>query len=362
LLDGRAVLDRECIWTIVRSRGSLCHHDAYAKVLETVLVGPRFLLVPSFALLVVACFVIGVFLPFAAGPLVGSRFTTHVWYTYLIATLLTSHLLAAALLRAGLRLFPLRADLSIRRRVVAVSGWTFALTLALAGATASRFRHSTMDLIWGNPWPLVEFDGSVLLVLAAGRFLGLHQRVGRLSDRPFILFLRRFAGFSDRSVFVEILRAAPRGVPVYVVAGPMRDAAPWDPFLLCFHGMRVVRTISSSPVFGQTTDDAWTTAVARLVKSARCIVIDISDLSTPCGLKLTLQRPAMRVLLFGFVRLGVDPTSIPALPPESCITRRAGWQACQDSSLGSRSAASQLLWRFLECGERPYLWTMAIGR
>jgi hypothetical protein len=265
-------------------------------------------------------------LPFAAGPLVGALYTTHVWPLYLFTTFAASYLLAPALLRAALRLFPLRADGARRTATLRAAATIILLCVALAVYAASQFRDSTMSIIFGGHEPLILFSASVLTGIAAAAFFSIHWRAPRLLQKPFVLFLRRFGGFSDRSAFIEILRAAPPGIPVCIVGGPMGDASAWDPFLLCFYGRKWRATLRSSPVFVTTNDAEWVAAVSRFVDAAHLVLIDISDTTDSLQIEVQLasQRAPNAVL---WLRWSGSDVTLPTTSEKRFLPYQKSWLA-----------------------------------
>ncbi len=96
-------------------------------------------------------------------------------------------------------------------------------------------------------------------------------------DRPYVLFLRSFSKFSDRTVISLVLRQAAVGRPVVFLVPIRSRAADWNPFLVGFAGMRLLHPFRSVPVIVKTPNAEWEEAIQLLIRRAQTVVLDISE-------------------------------------------------------------------------------------
>jgi hypothetical protein len=96
-------------------------------------------------------------------------------------------------------------------------------------------------------------------------------------EKPFVLFLRRFSHFSDRTVQHALLQCAPAGKPVVFLTPTRSRAGDWDPFRVGFSGLKLWRPIHSMPVILRSTDEDWKQAAQELINHAQSIILDVSE-------------------------------------------------------------------------------------
>lgn len=116
----------------------------------------------------------------------------------------------------------------------------------------------------------------------------LHAHPGRFLTGQFILYLRRFSGFADRTIISEVLKAAPAGVPVVFIASPQNQPRNWDPFVWAFSGLRLRHPVVSVPVQLRTPDEDWESVIARLIANAGIVVIDRTESSDSVAKEIRL--------------------------------------------------------------------------
>jgi hypothetical protein len=122
---------------------------------------------------------------------------------------------------------------------------------------------------------------AVLCVCCVAVLLVLHYRKPRgFLDRPFVLFLRRFSTFSDRAVIGLILNKAPSGVPVVFLTPIISRPADWDPFVVGFAGLKILRPWRSMPIVLRASNDEWQSAAEELIRRAQTILLDTSETSS----------------------------------------------------------------------------------
>jgi hypothetical protein len=111
---------------------------------------------------------------------------------------------------------------------------------------------------------------------AVGPLILRHPRPRAFLDRPFVLFLRRFSTFADRTVVALILRQAKAGVPVVFLTPTRSRPRDWDPFLVGFAGLKFLRPLGSVPMVLRARDDDWQRGANELVDRAQTILVDTS--------------------------------------------------------------------------------------
>jgi hypothetical protein len=199
---------------------------------------------------------------------------------------------AVALARFALRIWPLDASEMPRRGCVA---WQ----RRLGYAVVLFFLLDAIGIIWMrlamegyfSPGEPAEGRGFVFLFASTWAGWGMtiagaaalsswaHSHPGYFRRRPFILYLRRFSGFADRTIVAEVLKAAPPGVPVVFIASPQSVARNWDPFVWAFAGLRLRHPLLSLPVQLRTSDEEWEKTIASLAAKAAMVVMDVTERS-----------------------------------------------------------------------------------
>lgn len=95
----------------------------------------------------------------------------------------------------------------------------------------------------------------------------------------FVLILRRFSTFSDRSLISAILQKIDKRVSKVYIIPYYSKPKDWDPFLIGFAGLKWSNPIRSIPVYLSADNNDWQTAAKELIKQSKKIFIDITDLS-----------------------------------------------------------------------------------
>ncbi len=122
--------------------------------------------------------------------------------------------------------------------------------------------------------------------------LALRDRYWRGADspKPYILFLRCFLSFADRSLFGTILSIAPSGIPVALFTSPREEVVVWDPYMIAFSGVRLYKPIRNLPRFYGAHDKTWPSEVSKLIRDAACVVVDLGKLSPALRLEFGLLQ------------------------------------------------------------------------
>jgi hypothetical protein len=115
---------------------------------------------------------------------------------------------------------------------------------------------------------------------AIGPLILRHWKPRAFLDRPFVLFLRRFSTFSDRTVIALVLKQAPSGVPVVFLTPRLSRPGDWDPFVVGFVGLKVLHPWKSVPIVLRASDDDWRPAADELIRRAQTILLDTSETSS----------------------------------------------------------------------------------
>ena len=112
---------------------------------------------------------------------------------------------------------------------------------------------------------------------AVGPLLVRHRRPRAFLESPFVLFLRRFSTFSDRTIVALVLRQAKAGVPVVFLTPTHSRPKDWDPFVVGFAGLKLQHPLRSVPMILRARDDDWQRAAEELISRAQTIVVDMSE-------------------------------------------------------------------------------------
>jgi hypothetical protein len=174
----------------------------------------------------------------------------------------------------------------------------FILVMLLAGTlgVVAGARETTK---WDEPLIFACVAGGALFVIlwtigAIGPLILRHNSPRAFLHRPFVLFLRRFSTFSDRTVEALILRQAKAGVPVVFLTPTRSRSKDWDPFLVGFAGLKLLHPLRSVPIVLRARDDDWQRAANELVDRAQTILVDISEGSASLGTETEMIDKARR--------------------------------------------------------------------
>ena len=114
------------------------------------------------------------------------------------------------------------------------------------------------------------------IIGAVGPLILRHVRPRAFLHRPFVLFLRRFSTFSDRTLVSLILKEAKDGVPVVFLTPARSRPKDWNPFLVGFAGLKLRHPLRSVPIVLRARDDSWQRVADELIIRAQMILIDAS--------------------------------------------------------------------------------------
>jgi hypothetical protein len=153
--------------------------------------------------------------------------------------------------------------------------------------------------MWDKPLILAAVAGGVLFLIlwtigAVGPLILRRNSPRAFLDRPFVLFLRRFSTFSDRTVVALILRQAKAGAPVVFLTPTLSRPKDWDPFLVGFAGLKLLHPLRSVPMVLRARDDDWQRVADELIDRAQTILVDISEGSAALGTEAEMINKARR--------------------------------------------------------------------
>lgn len=119
-----------------------------------------------------------------------------------------------------------------------------------------------------------------------------HLRPLSFLHRPYVLFLRRFSKFSDRTVINLVLRQTPANKPVVFLVAPRSRMGDWNPFLLGFAGMKLLHPFRSVPLCVKSKNTEWEEAIQTLIKQAQFVIVDTSEKSEAIETELEMINRA----------------------------------------------------------------------
>lgn len=170
-----------------------------------------------------------------------------------------------------------------------------------------------------------------LIWFAAFSFLVIKRHLKPLSflDRPYVLFLRRFSKFSDRTVINLVLRQTPASKPVGFLVPPRSRAGDWNPFLVGFAGMKLLHPLRSVPLVVTSKNTEWENAIQQLITRAQFVVVDISERSSAIETELEMINQAgcwqKTILLEEVSKKTSEPDSMTGSEGHQIIHYRKSW-------------------------------------
>jgi hypothetical protein len=186
------------------------------------------------------------------------------------------------------RVFPVRAGARPRWGLILA---LLALAAPVAGglATPPFLQEMFVQVV-----PLVVLIGSVITWTIVWQ-----TRTTRSSIAPYVLFLRRFSTFADRSVLSALLSALPPGLRTVFLTPRTEALANFSPVVVAFSGTRLRRPFRSCPIPLSARDVEWEDQIEDLLRASSCVVVDASEVSPAMEREVELVRrllPADRVL------------------------------------------------------------------
>ena len=153
-------------------------------------------------------------------------------------------------------------------------------------------------------------------------------RTTRSLDVPFILFLRRFSSFSDRSLLTALLRSRPSGYRTAFLAPPTEAAANFSPMVVAFSGTRLRRPLASCPIPLAARSVEWEDNIEDLAGAAACVVVDSSDRSPAIGREIEIvQRAVSPEKVLWLADAAVPATDGPPSTAGRAVQYQRSWRA-----------------------------------
>lgn len=240
----------------------------------------------------------------------------------------TGFIPAIALARFALRIWPLDASEVPRRHCIVWQrrlGYSAGIGVVLSEAVSLVMEGYFSPGASAEGRAIIWYIGSVTCGVgvtiggAAAISSWAHSHPGYFRRQTFLVYLRRFSGFADRTIIAEVLKAAPCGSPVVFIASPQSAARNWDPFVWAFAGLRLRRPLRSLPVQLRTSDAEWEQAIATLAAEAGMVVMDITERSASVEKEIDMVAGYVqpeRVLYLTNRRPMLPAQEKPATPPQ----------------------------------------------
>lgn len=134
--------------------------------------------------------------------------------------------------------------------------------------------------------PTLVFD-LVLVSLLAKRAAALKSN-SLLTNPPYVLFLRPFDSFSNRSALSTILNALPHGHQALFLVPRQERLNAWDPFSVGVGGLRFLEPCRSAPVALVASDEEWEQCISRLISVSLFVFVDVTVLTPSLRRELEL--------------------------------------------------------------------------
>jgi hypothetical protein len=239
----------------------------------------RFAAFPSFFIIYILSFIIPGLVPAifrAIWP-----WTASAPYVGLLVAVPLCLWIARALARFLLRAFPVRASGKIRWLpiVFCLIGVQFTIGLVwefLAGGVSSTHPDLYIQLCPPCTW-LFAF----LIVL-------WHHTRGRTRRPGYVLFLRTFLSFSDRSMIATLLSIVRGKHTVALLTTPRSNAGSWDLFTICFRGNPICSLNPKVPSFLVSRNEDWQSSIREMMDECGLVIIDVSDVTPGVEVEISM--------------------------------------------------------------------------
>jgi len=134
---------------------------------------------------------------------------------------------------------------------------------------------------------ILNYSVEIVVILYSLYYNNLNQLYN--TDKPFVLFLRRFNGFSDRSLLASIYSGLPYKMSIAFLISSKIKSLTWDPFLVLFHGNKF-GNLRNLPHYIISQNDSWEKNVKKMAINSKFIFIDISEFSESILIELKLLK------------------------------------------------------------------------
>lgn len=155
----------------------------------------------------------------------------------------------------------------------------FLIILQISG-TAGPQTVSGVPTVFAGQFLVSVIPVMIWIIGALWTLLRRHRNPRAFLERPYVLFLRRFSTFSDRTLIALVLRKAAPGVPVVFLTPTHSRPGDWDPFIVGFAGLKLTHPVRSVPIVLRARDADWQATAAELIRRAQLILVDASERSS----------------------------------------------------------------------------------
>jgi hypothetical protein len=173
------------------------------------------------------------------------------------------------------RAFPIRTTLKTR--------WSFVVGGVLISLGVGVFYPAYRVLHASGPGELQGVVGARIAFVTTAVFsfvlIRRYMTPRRWTERPFVLYLRRFTSFSDRVLIRFIMSALPSGVPLVLLTPVRGGPRDWDPYTVGFAGFKFHNPLASMPLVLKSGTTQWESDIKDLIARAAWVVLDVSERS-----------------------------------------------------------------------------------
>lgn len=154
----------------------------------------------------------------------------------------------------------------------------FIATWFMFRSTAENFYESGFSSL-NSIINIVDFIFLVLYLLLPLYFIIKRSLIKKIKDINYILYLRSFSGFSDRSAIIDISRGIKNILPFLFVVPIKNKIRDWDPFIISFIPFSLLNSYRNTPIYITMKTNDWKENVNELIRNSKCIIIDISNIT-----------------------------------------------------------------------------------
>lgn len=104
----------------------------------------------------------------------------------------------------------------------------------------------------------------------------------------YILYLRKFSGFSDRSLIITIIKSLNNTLPLLFIVPLKNKFRDWDPYIILFHPFKLISFYKNTPIHISTSTELWKEDIEKLIDSSKCIIIDVSEITISIKFEIDL--------------------------------------------------------------------------
>lgn len=101
----------------------------------------------------------------------------------------------------------------------------------------------------------------------------------KIEKIEYILYLRSFSGFSDRSAIIDIAKSLKNIYPLLFVIPINNKIRDWDPYIVSFIPFSFFNPYKNAPIYIATKTDSWKENINEMIKKSKYIILDISEIT-----------------------------------------------------------------------------------